>query len=172
MIGRSFDVERDIERARVDRQKREALGMEQTPEQMRLQGGVPLTDRAAVLLDHLIHSHIQAAVTPGLRESEALACARRAVEYVGALEHAVLTPLSVETWDDPRTVLGLSAASLEALADQYGGMPDERLRVGAQEFRTLAARLRVIEARIGNIPGQTASEVQLPVIETPPGEPT
>jgi hypothetical protein len=164
-IGKPYDVERDIERARADREKREQTGTEQTPDDMRRAGGVPITDRAAVLLDHLIRSHLEAAAAPGLREGQALTCARRVVEYVGRLEHAVLDPLSTNPEDTPRELLGLAAATFEQLAALYESSPDESVRTGAETFRILAPRFRVMETRIGDLPGQARQEVQLPIVQ-------
>lgn len=174
-----FDVEKDIEQLRRQRTVGIlAAGEQFGADRIRDAGGFPLSDRAAVLLEHMLRAHIMAAMGAA-RDVDALACLRRFVEYVGALEVAALVPFSAEDWDTPRTVLGLAAAALEGLVKDYPGIPadavvDDETRTqieqGVQAFTDMAAKLRQMEERIGDVPGQdpmTVVELPTPTITLP-----
>jgi hypothetical protein len=171
----TYDVDADIGRYMRDRASRVAEGLELPDDELRAKGGLVISPRAAVLLDHFARSHVEVATSSRLRSAnevielgaEAQSCTRRMLEYIVALEEAVLLGFSAEVWDTPTEAIGLAAATLEQMADTIGAQPNlsEETQRGVETYRYVASRLRVIEYRIRRVPGQDdhAGPVVLPV---------
>jgi hypothetical protein len=171
-----YNVERDMERFLVRRQGDIAKGAP-TDEDMRQQGGLVLSPRAVVLLNHYSESHSDLARWAPLvgqqrmleLTADATNCTRRLLEYLVPLEEVALLGFTHEPWDVPAEAIGLAAASLENMAAMFDGQPDlsEATLQGIETYRYLAARLRVLEERIRRIPGQLGRDTV--VLPEPPG---
>lgn len=155
------DIERDIERATRDRERRVAEGLEPSREQLRATGGIVISDRASVLLERCISAHLKAAVTNAPEfHADRQTMARLVVEYIGALEAVIFDEFSREPGDTPRNWLGLSAATLEGVAGTYERAIEQypEIAEGLAAIRECSRRLRILEERIGRIPGEPMTE--------------
>lgn len=159
-----YNVERDIERFLTRRQLDVSKGAP-TDEEMRQKGGMVISPRLAVLLDHFAGSHAEVAKWAPLvapqrvmeLQADATSCSRRLLEYLVPLEEVALLGFTHEPWDVPAEVVGLAAAALEGMVanfDAAGEPLSEDAQRGVDTYRYLAERLRLLEARVQRIPGQ------------------
>lgn len=162
----SYDLDGDVAKARADKARRVASGDEKSDAEVRADGGIPLSPRAAVLLEHFSRSQTFAKYCPAeMREkaaADAITCTRRIIEYIGALEDVALQAFTTEPGDVPKESIGLAAASLEKLCDDIdqhaaasGAELDPSSSIGVETWRSIALRLRHIEFRINAVPGQS-----------------
>lgn len=169
--GATYDVAADVRTHIEEKLAAIAAGTRANDVDLRKAGGMLISPLGTVLLEHLVTSHLRVATSAdsGAAYVQATTCARRAIEYIATLEAVALHPYSIEDGDTPLFMLGLAAATLERLAEDFTrnlpAEPTETTLNGISTFRMLATRLRAAEANIGVVAGmhgESAVPVELP----------
>jgi hypothetical protein len=170
-----YDVERDVANFSEAKTADIEAGRRQSDDQLRAAGGVVLSPLSHVLLEHFAAAHVRlgaASIVHGAEDErvQATTCARKLVEYIGALEAVILHHYSTEEGDSPRVALGLCASMIASIADQVPDVGQSvAQRNGVETMRNLIDRLRRTESSMASIEalhtdGVKADPVKLPIL--------